>query len=137
MTLRWWSFSATPAAFSSQIDDLGDGRAVETVDPGDLFDDLAVLLDDPGVQAVGDRGLVLLVDDALVIGLDLGLGDALVEVDGGVRDQVLGRILGQLLGGDGRIEQDGREEGDQVVERSGPSASGKVTPSEPLTRAAK
>ena len=74
-----------PGGLLEPEDDLGDGRAVEAVDLGDLFDDLAVLLDDPGVQAVGDRGLVLLVDDALVIGLDLGLGDALVEVDGGVR----------------------------------------------------
>jgi hypothetical protein len=111
-------------------DDLGDGRPVEAVDPGDLLDDPAVRLDDARVEAVGDRRLIFRVDDAFIIGLDLGLGDALVE---------LTRSVTRSGSSPGRILAPRRDRRDGFGKRRGRRglASQRNAPSEPLTRAAK
>ena len=98
------------------IDDLLDGRAVKAADPGDLLDDLAVLLDQAGVQAIGNRLRIALLGHGIVEALHLGLADALVEVHGRVLDQVLGRIQADLLGVHRGVEEDGLQKGQQAVQ---------------------
>ena len=92
--------------FLQLLADLLDGRSIDAADlPGQLHN-LALFLDNLGIEAIRNGMRVLRLHNPGIIALHLGAGDAVVEIDGRELDNVAGSLGRTPLRIDGGVVDD-------------------------------